>query len=1567
MLAKSRRFHLRIALLFSVLSALIVSGLAPATAADLSDASISGKLTAPAGVNLASTQVYAYTADGYSWAGSGQVNDDGTYSVSGLPAGAYKIQFSGSNGSGGMDHWYSGATSHETATPVTLAAGQSLTGINATLVKGASIGGLVTAPEGVDLTRVYVSLESAGTDWYSASGSVNPDGSYALRGLPSGSYRVQFNGGGSGAVTQWHAGAASRDTATPVTVTAGQDLTGINATLVRGASISGTVFVPAGFDPSTIQVEAVPDGGSTINYGYVGAGGAYTVSGLPAGSYKLKYSGYNSGLLQQWYSGAAAVENATPVAVTAGQDRAGINVTLAAGGSISGTVTVPAGTNISTLQATVYEAAGTRPNYVTSASVNADGTYKVNGLRSGSYKIQFLGPDSGLLEQWYSTASSYEAATPVAVTEGQDQGAVNASLVKGASISGKVTSAAGVDVSRVQASLYRADAVSYVTSRQIGADGSFSFGGLPAGSYKIQFSAGSSGALSQWYGGTASSVEAATVVVTSSQELALTDTTLVKGGSIGGTVTAPAGVTLTGVRVYAYNVDNFRAYPASATVHADGTYKLAGLAPGNYVVQFSGYGTGALEQWHANGTSRETATVLALTAGQDVLDINATLVKGASISGKVTVPAGVDVSSVYVSATGEGSQYGTSANVNTDGTYKVIGLVAGSYKVKFGNYNSGALDEWYNNVQTQEAATPVVLAAGQDKTAVDATLAKGAAISGKVTLPEGVSSYSVQVSVFKAADNTPVNSVQLSSDGTYALRGLPAGSYKLQFGGYGSGALTQWYNKATSLATATPLNLTEGQSVTAINAPLVKGGVISGKITAPAGTSLYASQIIATKTGAVDAQSGYGSIGWDGTYSIVGLETGTYKVRFLGGQSGAEDRWYGGATVETAKAVAVSAGQTVTGADIESVTGATISGKVTGSGTSGYYPLSILDGSGKLVKSGSTDGTGNYSVVGLAAGSYKVAFNRSSGFTQDEAQYYQNQPESAGAGQAKAIPVTTGQAVPNIDATLTAGGSLTGTVLDKAGKPAANAFIQAYTPDGSLVTRSASTDTTGKYTLRGLTTGSYTIRVHSGLSGRGDLYSGNVTTEAKATKVSVVRGSTATHSLSYAAVVQTLTAPTPTVKGTAKVGYALTATVGTWGPAPVALKYQWKANGVAITGATATTFKPTAAQVGKTLTFTVTGTKTGYTTAAKTSAATGTVMALNPVLTAPTPKITGTAKVGYTLTAVPGTWGPAPVALKYQWKANGIAITGATAATFKSTAAQLGKTLSVTVTGSKAGYNTAAKTSALTARVAVGTLAVAVPKIMGTAKVGYTLTAVPGAWGPAPVTLKYQWKANGIAITGATASTYKPAAAVIGKTLSVTVTGSKAGYTTAARTSAITAKVAVGTLSAPVPVISGTVRVGSPLTATGVWGPAPVTFKYQWKANGVAITGATAGTYTPTTAMLGKTLTVTVTGSKSGFTTVTKTSGVSVKVAVGVLTAPVPTISGTPTAGSVLTAVPGTWGPAPVTLTYQWYANGMPISGEVNSTYTPMLPGYAISVTVTGTKSGFTTAAKTSAATAPVA
>jgi uncharacterized protein YdbL (DUF1318 family) len=112
---------------------------------------------------------------------------------------------------------------------------------------------------------------------------------------------------------------------------------------------------------------------------------------------------------------------------------------------------------------------------------------------------------------------------------------------------------------------------------------------------------------------------------------------------------------------------------------------------------------------------------------------------------------------------------------------------------------------------------------------------------------------------------------------------------------------------------------------------------------------------------------------------------------------------------------------------------------------------------------------------------------------------------------------------------------------------------------------------------------------------------------------------------------------------------------------------------------------------------TVTGTKTGYTSVAKSSAATVAVVA--GTLTAPTPTITGTKAVGSTLTAVPGTWGPAPVTLAYQWYRSGVAISGATASTFALTTLDRGKTMTVRVTGTKTGYTSVAKTSAATTAI----------------------------------------------------------------------------------------------------------------------------------------------------------------------------------------------------------------------------------------------------------------------------
>lgn len=81
------------------------------------------------------------------------------------------------------------------------------------------------------------------------------------------------------------------------------------------------------------------------------------------------------------------------------------------------------------------------------------------------------------------------------------------------------------------------------------------------------------------------------------------------------------------------------------------------------------------------------------------------------------------------------------------------------------------------------------------------------------------------------------------------------------------------------------------------------------------------------------------------------------------------------------------------------------------------------------------------------------------------------------------------------------------------------------------------------------------------------------------------------------------------------------------------------------------------------------------------------------------------------------------------------------------------------------------------------------PAITGTKTVGQTLTCSSGTWSQSP-SYAYQWLRDGVAISGATASTRLLAAPDAGALMSCTVTATKAGVSavaTSAQTTAIAA------------------------------------------------------------------------------------------------------------------------------------------------------------------------------------
>jgi uncharacterized protein YkwD len=438
----------------------------------------------------------------------------------------------------------------------------------------------------------------------------------------------------------------------------------------------------------------------------------------------------------------------------------------------------------------------------------------------------------------------------------------------------------------------------------------------------------------------------------------------------------------------------------------------------------------------------------------------------------------------------------------------------------------------------------------------------------------------------------------------------------------------------------------------------------------------------------------------------------------------------------------------------------------------------------------------------------------------------------------------------------------------------------------------------------------------------------------------------------------TIVAGQPTVTGTSTVGEKLTVNPGQWSQG-VNLSYQWKADGANISGATSSTFTLTNTQVGKTISVVVTGSAEGISPISVT--ATHPTKVAAGIMPGSVAFTNSTVRVGQVQT-VKLTSFPSGAAFKYQWKVDGKTVT--TADRYTPVAGDKGKKLSVVVTATKSGYAT--RTITVTSgAIAEGVITTKTPTISGNAKTDQTVKAITSGW-TSGVTLKYQWYLNGVAIKGATASSYKLPASAVGKTLSVKVSASKSGFKSVTIASA-NVKVAAATITTKAPTVSGTVKVGNTVKAVVSGWTSGTSFKYQWYVNGTVIKGATSASYKIPAGYASKNITVGVKGSKTGYTTTGIVKSKNYKVALGTLTAPAPKITGTAKVGKTLKVTTGTW-TSGTTLKRQWYANGVAIRGATGASYkvTSGTVGKTITVKVTGSKSGYATVTKTSAGTKKV-
>ena len=281
----------------------------------------------------------------------------------------------------------------------------------------------------------------------------------------------------------------------------------------------------------------------------------------------------------------------------------------------------------------------------------------------------------------------------------------------------------------------------------------------------------------------------------------------------------------------------------------------------------------------------------------------------------------------------------------------------------------------------------------------------------------------------------------------------------------------------------------------------------------------------------------------------------------------------------------------------------------------------------------------------------------------------------------------------------------------------------------------------------------------------------------------------------------------PTISGTLRAGETLTASPATWtGTEPIAFFFQWQRCGpvgggcVDLPGETGATYLLSADDVDRTIRVRETGANLAG-SASATSAATDQVEPPPgpPVSLAP-PTISGSAYLGWTLTAGAGAWsGPGPLTFDLQWQrcdaAGGACadLPGEIGATYALVAADLGQTLRVRETAANAVGSTSATSQPTGVVIDPGDPPdpLAPATISGTLRVGQTLTLAPGIWtGTEPIAYSYQWQRCGpsgggcVDVDGETGTTYALDSDDADRTIRVRETGSNLAGTASATSDA---------------------------------------------------------------------------------------------------------------------------------------------------------------------------------------
>lgn len=585
--------------------------------------------------------------------------------------------------------------------------------------------------------------------------------------------------------------------------------------------------------------------------------------------------------------------------------------------------------------------------------------------------------------------------------------------------------------------------------------------------------------------------------------LALPTGALAATGSISGTVTgANGGGPVGGEQVCAHGSTSSFVFPCGVT-NSGGEYTIASVSAGEYRVHFEAKGE-HVAQWFDGVASELAAQVVDVAEGAPVGHVDAELAVGAAVEGIVTdAESGSTLEHVQVCAANASSNpIGNGCTMTgAGGHYRLVGIPTGEYKLRFEpeylNGNRDYLTHYYPDAANPAEGTTLDLTDGQTTTGIDTAMHLGGTITGTVLDEAGDPAAGVTACVYPILGNTNAgycitHQATTAADGTYTVRAVAGGEYKVRFYGNAGNYLPQFYPDRGTRSAGAAITVTAPDAVTGIDATMHAGGTISGSVVEDSHFALQGGQVCAFRVGG--NLSSCTQVKSDASYSIHSLATGDYVLEF--GSTNISTDWpylptFYEEVADRADAtpVHVTAGQETPNIGAIVHRGGTISGTITDAAAEdpaeGIY-VCAYSGGAVVGHCDTTHASGEYTIVGLPEGEYAVRATPAGGGPEQDYligdKNYMPEFYEGAATEATATLIAT---EPGVEATgkdiaMHDGGGISGTVSGPLGEPLP--YVEACIVESAdeLGENCAATGGDGEYEIAGLYPGGYVVSFWGG-------------------------------------------------------------------------------------------------------------------------------------------------------------------------------------------------------------------------------------------------------------------------------------------------------------------------------------------------------------------------------------------------------------------------------------------------------------------------------------------------------